>query len=359
MPNDHPTLSDKLESHRAGQKFKYAVITNKPSDDRKHMLDMLRSFKPSSRTEDLTLDQIPFVRLIGDVSKMSLTEAIGKDGMKGILDYTLIDCILIHFIPLDSFAEEKSVVTIQLNDFRKKEGTVARKCRVDSTMGYNVLFCLDFCVESRDLHRMTLSFSSDSRNFQEGVSWGAVKVVAQIKHSTAPTKSPLIDTMGVMLFSDTDLDEFQSDPRELDLVITPESLRKLREAKLRGEIENKTLPSDDKKEIVTARTVIGPDPGDLEVPELIEAMKEKHLLAERQRSAQSVNRARLQELKKEGSGSSEQQQVAESGGLEDLGSVGASEAFSGQDIEEEDADFGFGEVSNAELKPKKVLKFVD
>lgn len=273
MPGEHPSLSDKLDSHKAGTLFKYAVITNAPTEERSGMLSRLRSYRPPSRVENLALTDISPIRLIGETVNFPLSTAIGRDLLKEAHDFMLIDCVFVHFVPLDSFANDKSVVTIQINDFRKVRNTVSRVARIDNTMGYNVLFFLDYCVETRDANKITLSFSCPARDFQEGVSWGTVKVVAQIQFLSFPRRLPLIETSGVALLSDTDLDDFQCDPRELDLVLTPNAISRLRKAGQRGEIENLTLPRNDEVKMVTAKTILGENYDEDEVGSVIENMK--------------------------------------------------------------------------------------
>jgi len=277
MPSDHPGLSDKIDTHRKGNLFKYAVITNKPSEERSGFFSRLRTFKPQVQESVMTLSDIKAIRLIGEAVEFDLSMALSPSEMMKLGDYVLIDSILIHYIPLDSFANDKSVVTIQVNDFRKLGNSVARSCKVDSTMGYNILFTLDYCVEKRDIQRMTVSFANHSKEFQEGVAWGAVKIVAQIVGLSFPKRVPLVDTMGVMLFADSDLQPFECDPRSLDLIITPEALKRLRKLHEQGEIENKTIPSSDRKEITTARTIIEFDEEEEAVDSHIQKLKEMGL----------------------------------------------------------------------------------
>jgi hypothetical protein len=299
MPTNSQGLADKLDSHRSGTLFKYAVITNKPSDERQSMLSKLRSFKPQTKTVSHTLNDIPAVRLIGDFTELNLTQVLNPGVLGDGKDFLLIDCILVHFVPLDSFANDKSVVTVQVNDFRKTSNTVARTAKVDNTMGYNILFFLDYCVETKDASKMTLSFSCSTKEFQEGVSWGTVKVVAQLQLLSFPRRMPLVGTMGVMLLSDTDLDEFECDPREIDLVLTPEVIKRLKEANRRGEIENRTIAQSDRKEIMTAKTVLGEQYEQEDVGSVIGRMKEMALLKERQQVAQKTNKERLNKIQED------------------------------------------------------------
>lgn len=299
MPEYHPGLSDKIDSHRGGQLFKYAVITNKPSDERSEFFSKLRVFKPKVKERQVTLSDIPPIRLIGDSIEFDLTMALSKQDLAAMGEYILIDCVLIHYIPLDSFANDKSVVTIQMNDFRKIGSPAVRRCKVDSTMGYNILFTLDYCVEKVDIDKMTVSFANHSKDFQEGIAWGAVKVVAQVMGLSFPKRVPLVDTLGVMIFADTDLQAYECDPRELDLVITPESLKRMREMHERGEIENKTMPASDRKELSTARTVMDTG-GEFEpIDDKISKLREEGLKASREgQTVREVLKPKKSSLKK-------------------------------------------------------------
>jgi len=300
FPEDHPSLADKVESHRRGEIFKYAVITNAPSDERKNLFSRLKNYKPAAKVKTLTLNDIPAIRLVGNEVNFSLSDAVDAGFFKDAPDYVLVDCVFVHFVPLDSFANEKSTVTVQINDFRKISGTVARRQYIDNTMGYNMLFSLDYCVETRDINNLTLSFTCPMGDFQEGVAWAAVKVIMQVQFLSFPKRMPLTETLGCILFSDTDLDQFNCDPREFDMVITPNVLNELRKSNQRGEVENLTIAKQDKKETVTARTILGEALDDGEVESAIEKMKFLAVQRERQAAAQVENRRKLEEVMEKG-----------------------------------------------------------
>jgi hypothetical protein len=281
VTKDKVAMADKLDSHKAGTNFKYAVIGSAPSDERTGIMSRLRTYKAPSKVSNHTLSEIPAIRLLGDAVQFPMTDALKTPGGGGNGDYCLIDSVMIHFVPLDSFLNDKSVITIQLNDFRKISATAVRTARVDNTMAYNLLFSLDFCVETRDLDKMTLSFACPQKDFQEGVAWGAVKVVAQVAFLSFPKRLPVIETLAVAIFADTDLLEYDWDPREIDAVLTPQALKGLREANRRGEVENLTLPRDDKVDNTMARTVMGKTLEDSSAEEVISAMKKAALRAQR------------------------------------------------------------------------------
>nr|QYF49545.1 MAG: movement protein [Jiangsu sediment phenui-like virus] len=296
MPTKEPTLGGKVDSHRAGELFKYAVIANAPSTERVGLFDKLRSYKPASRVASLTLNDVPAIRMLGNEVNFPLKRAVQQNIFKGAEDFVLIDCVLVHFVPLDSLVNDKSVITVQINDFRKREGTTQRAAKIDNKMGYNILFSLDYCVETRDMDKMTLSFACPANDFQEGISWGTVKVVIQLQFLSFPRRMPLQETLGVMVMSDTDLDKYAYDPRMFDIVLTPDVLNELRGMKERGEIENLTVARDDKKELETARTILMPNGGNEEVGSIISRMKEMQLLKNRQDAAAIERRKKLQEM---------------------------------------------------------------
>lgn len=348
MPTEHQGLADKLDSHQSGTLFKYAVIANKPSEERKGLLSKLRSYKPQTKVKALTLNDIPAIRLVGDCTEMSLSQVLDPDLLRDEGDFVLIDCVLVHFVPLDSFANDKSVVTIQINDFRKITNTTVRTARVDNTMGYNILFFLDYCIEKRDFDRMVLSFTCGTKEFQEGVAWGTAKVIVQLQFLSFPRRMPLLDTMGVVLLSDTDLQEFECDPREIDLVLTPEVIKRLKQAKSRGEIENRTVAQDDLKPIVTARTVLGDDYQESEVGSMVSKMKEVALLNERQKMAKASVRNKLKSLAEGHQGSTDSSVPVVA--LDVLDGTRIKEDLDNRDAEEMKALEGLSEVSVGESR---------
>jgi hypothetical protein len=251
------SMADKLDSHKAGTPFKYAVIGNAPSEERKGVISRLKTYKAPAKSSNVNLSDIPAIRLTNDAVEFSMVDALKGTNVSSRESYCLIDSVLIHFVPLDSFLEDKSVVTVQMNDFRKTTNSAIRVARVDNTMAYNVLFCLDYCVETRDLSKMTLSFACPQKNFQEGISWGAVKVIAQVAFMSFPRRMPVIETLAVAIFADTDLQDYDWDPREFDAVLGPQALKGMKGAHKRGEIENLTIPRDDEVSHTVTRTIMG------------------------------------------------------------------------------------------------------
>jgi len=297
IPREHQSMTDKLDSHKSGSVFKYAVITNSPSSERSSMLSKLRSYRPQTKISTLTLAEIPNLRMVGDTIAFPLKSSMSQDILRTAEDYMLIDCVLVHFVPLDSFANDKSVITVQINDFRKTSNQTVRSAKIDNTMGYNILFYMDYCVETKDADRLVLSFACPCKDFQAGVAWGAVKVVAQVQFMSFPRRAPLVETAGVALLSDTDLDNFQCDPREIDLVLTPQAMIRMREANQRSEIENLTLPKDDKVEMITAKTILGDGYQVEDVGDAIGKMRELAIMKQRQENAKAENQKKLNSLK--------------------------------------------------------------
>jgi len=296
MPENILGLTDKLESHKAGTLFKYAVINNKPSDDRTNLMRRLRSFRAGSSVKDVTLNDISAILLREESTSFKLSEAYGVSKSEASGSFILIDSILVHYIPMDSFVCEQSVISIQVNDFRKVNGTCVRRANISSTMGYNLVFTLDYCVQAADLDRMTLSFQCEGQDFQQGTSWAAVKVVVQMRVLDFPQRAPLTDTSGCMIFADTDLEKYMTDPRQIDLVTTPEAMSILRNLHQRKEIENKTIPKNDKKELNTAKTAFssGDDSEDTN-----DSKGEDDMMNEwkrRQIAAKKTNLERLREI---------------------------------------------------------------
>lgn len=281
VSRNEASMADKLDHHRAGTLFKYAVIGNAPSAERTGIISRLKTYKAPSKISSLNLSDLLPIRLTGDAVEFSMLDALRGTNPAGREPYCLIDSVLIHFVPLDSFLNDKTVVTVQMNDFRKVVGTAVRVARIDNTMAYNLLFSLDFCVETVDLDKMRLSFACPQKDFQDGVSWGAVKVVAQVAFLSFPRRLPVIETLAVAIFADTDLLEYECDPRKMDAVLGPQALSGIRKAHERGEIENLTQPKDDRLVSGSARTIMG---GSLEdgTPEAaIATMKQAALMRAR------------------------------------------------------------------------------
>jgi len=277
-------LVDKLEAHPAGKMLKNVVISNEPPPDRELNIHRLRRFKPQNDFSKLTLSEVPEFDLSEEFMEFSIVEAMTSSQFSQLKPYVLVSDVFIHYIPLDSFYSVSSPVIFRLNDFRKVDDTCMREYPLTHSGGYNILMTLDYCVAKKDLHHLSLSISTSLSSFRKGSSWGAAKVLLTISHMDFPVKANIQETMGVLHLADSDLNEFISDPRSSDGVITPHALTLLRGHYKRGEIENVNLPRDDKKEVNLAKTLIDEDIESVNVRDLMSDMREQALRRERERS---------------------------------------------------------------------------
>jgi hypothetical protein len=289
MKHNYPaetfTLADKMDSHRKGNHFKYAVISNKPTEDQAGALGWLRNFRPNTKHETLRLAQIKPILLNSSYTELNLVDVIRGLGPMSELPFCMISEVFIHYVPLDTFLSRSAVVEISLTDGRRVDKVPIRRSTITSTAGYNILMCLDFCVETADLADMTLTFASHNNNFLEGKSWAMCKVIVGLDFFEIARRANIRETMAVLQWADSDLLDFVADPRFVDVVVTNESLRLLRQMHKSGDIENTYEPSNDAKEMITAATIIGMsgDPEEGTVPGRISLMKGAYYQQEQER----------------------------------------------------------------------------
>jgi hypothetical protein len=289
MKHNYPaetfTLADKMDSHRKGSHFKYAVVSNKPTEDQAGALGWLRNFRPNTKHDTLRLSQIKPILLNSSYTELNLVDVIKEMGTMSELPFCMISEVFIHYVPLDTFLSRSSVVEISLTDGRRVDKVPIRRSTITSTAGYNILMCLDFCVETKDLADMTLTFASHNNNFLEGKSWAMCKVIVGLDFFEIARRANIRETMAVLQWADSDLLDFVADPRFVDVVVTNESLRLLRLMHKSGDIENTYEPSNDAKEMITAATIIGMsgDPEEGTVPGRISLMKGAYYQQEQER----------------------------------------------------------------------------
>jgi len=274
-------LVDRMEAHRAGTYMKNVVISNAPPPDRELNLARLRTFKPQNDMVKMTLSDIEPFDLTKEYHEFPFTNALTEDQLKSLNKYTLISDIFIHYMPLDTFFSESSPVNFFVNDFRKVQDTTVRYFPLTHSGGYNILMSLDFCVRTQDLNLLTLSISTNLSTFRKGVAWSSVKVILTLIHMEFPIKTNMQETMGVLHLADSDLQDFVSDPRGSDGVITPEALHLMKNAYKRGDVENVLTAKDDRKEINPDRTVFMPQNQDVNARDLLQSLREQHLSKER------------------------------------------------------------------------------
>jgi hypothetical protein len=289
MKHNYPaetfTLADKMDSHRKGNHFKYAVVSNKPTEDQAGALGWLRNFRPNTKHDTLRLSQIKPILLNSSYTELNLVDVIKEMGTMSELPFCMISEVFIHYVPLDTFLSRSAIVEISLTDGRRVDKVPIRRSTITSTASYNILMCLDFCVETTDLADMTLTFASHNNNFLEGKSWAMCKVIVGLDFFEIARRANIRETMAVLQWADSDLLDFVADPRFVDVVVTNESLRLLRLMHKSGDIENTYEPSNDAKEMITAATIIGMsgDPEEGTVPGRISLMKGAYYQQEQER----------------------------------------------------------------------------
>lgn len=286
---EEESLASKLERHRAGQLFKYAVISTPPPPDRSSILSKVRNYKPKSDIVQSSLDDLPAINLIDNFTEFRMSAAIGNSVIKNLPPYTIITDVLVHYMPMDTFFAVSHPLQIQINDFRKNEGTTVRHYELTDKGAYNILFCLDYSTMTSDLDDLSLSFSCNANDFKKGKAWAAVKVIVRMMHTSFPQKSNLQETMGVTLWAHSDLEDYVTDPTSMDGLITGEALKLLKESYRRGDIEDLVTPRDNKKQLNVARTVVGESGGGLHPDLLMDTMKEQALQMERKKNVQVDN----------------------------------------------------------------------
>lgn len=283
FPAERMSMADRLESHQRGSLFKYAVVTSEPPKNRSFIMDRLRTYRPPNDHLNARLDDLPPLLLNDEYTEVDLYQAIPDKKLGTRKPFCMIADIFIHYVPMDTFMSTQSTVEFMLTDGRKLEENVVRHASISSNLGYNILFTLDYCVETSDLPDMKLSISRHVSQFKKGKSWAMCKVLIGMDFYDIAKRSNVQESLAVAQFAESDLMDFMTDPRGADSVITGEVLRQLKLAYKNNDIENLTKPSDNMKKMSQAATIVGTgmSMGDLPAGDVITAMKAKALANER------------------------------------------------------------------------------
>lgn len=292
-------LVDRFESHRAGTYMKNVVISNKAPPERELNLSRLRTFKAENEFARISLNDIAPFDLSSEFTDIPITQALPEGILINQKPYVLVSDIFIHYMPMDTFFSTSFVVDFFINDFRKVENVAVRHFPLSHTGGYNILFSLDYCVRTIDLKYLTLSISTSLNSFKKNIAWASVKTNVSLTFMDFPIKTSMQETMGVLHLSDSDLQDYVSDPRHSDGVITPEAFKLLRQAHKRGDIEKMNQNVDDRKEIDQAKTTFEKQDGTVAVSDLMRDMRENALRMQREQNQSSSSEPRQSSMKKQ------------------------------------------------------------
>jgi hypothetical protein len=253
------SMLDRIDAHQKGRLFKNAIISNEPPSDRDLHMSRLRTFKEMNDFRSIHLDKIKPIHLNGRFTHLDLVDAIGEDKMSHSKEFCLVSDVFIHYIPLDTFYGVHYPVEVNLNDHRKIRSSTVRWFKMSHSIGYNILFTMDYCMATKDLNKLALDFSTALDVFKEGTTWGVAKIIVSLTFMDFPVKLNFQEVMAVMHLSDSDLRDFISDPQGLDAVMSSETLKRMKQLHKQGEIENVNEPRDDRIQLNTAKTGVGSD----------------------------------------------------------------------------------------------------
>lgn len=289
FPEFSMTLKDRIQSHRGGSLFKYAVISSKPPKNAGVILDRLRTFKPPIQHEMIRIDDLPPLLLKDDYLKVDLSRSLQSIRQRSSLPFCMITDVFIHYVPLSSFYSKGSTLNVEIIDNRILEESVVRRASVTRNASYNILMSLDYCIETKDLGLIDLSFTTHNSQFKKGLSWGMAKILVGLNFFDVAQRFNIQETLAVIQWSESDLQDFVTDPKFTDVVITPEALKQLKERFRAGEIEDLTNPRDDEMIVNTAATIIGQSGGSGRSPAnaVMEIMRRKAKMQSTKESEES------------------------------------------------------------------------
>jgi len=256
FPEDTYSLVDRMDSHQKGRKVKYAVISTAPVADQSGALSWLRGFKPRNEKANALLDNIPPLNIQGEFACVDLEKAIRNTMSTEMKEYCLIAEVFVHYVPLIPFQSNSQAVDICIRDDRYMEPRIVRQARISGNVSYNILMSMDYCFLTSDLRDFKLTFGSHQKSLKEGKVWGMAKVIVGLSFFDMAIKNNVRETMAVIQWADSDLHDYVADPTKVDMLVTAEGYRRLKERYNSGELENTTEAEDDLMGMVTAATVI-------------------------------------------------------------------------------------------------------
>lgn len=277
FPDDTYSLIDRMDSHQKGRRFKYAVISTQPVADQSGALNWLRGYKPKNEKANVLLDDISPLNISGEFAYVDLEQALRGYGEESRKEYCLISDVFVHYVPLIPFQSNSQAVDICIRDDRYAEPRIVRQARISGNVSYNILMSLDYCFQTKDLSDFKLTIACHQKSLKDGKTWAMARVIVGLSFFTMAVKNNVRETMAVIQWADSDLQEYVTDPTRIDMLVTAEGYKRLKQRKAAGELENTTEPEDDLMGMVTAATVINGTKSSKDAPVsgLVQLMKSR------------------------------------------------------------------------------------
>lgn len=269
-PEEKETMTDYIQSHKAGDIFPYLAITGKEEESKDNRLARLRSFVspygkavvPETRINGVILDVLQGSLHVSDLkehtdsTKLSSAQKKQNRRFKDLephnfnKPYLQIRRITGEFVPLLSGTSDYTDLVFSLYDERLLEHQVivqSNKMPTNSS-GIFELSC-DYCIPITDLRQLSLRYELARPIMREGFQWGTVSLAISLCESDTPHLTPKVEAMAIVRAPYTSMEPQLVDPDHKDVTYTAAQIAKFREMYMQGDVADNDEPKKERSKV--------------------------------------------------------------------------------------------------------------
>jgi hypothetical protein len=239
-------LSDLVAKHKAGDRFQYLALTGGESETYEARMRRMVTFRPRVSKKLIPLDQLPHIKLVKDAENLCLTDILPKKGE----EYTRIHAVSGYFAPTVSVMAKFSRVKVALMDSRFDPPAEVQSVTMNTNMDAKIELSMDYCIPRSSSDKLGLMIVREQATMSYGEQWGALQAQIQLEECSFPYMSDMKRVVGILGPTASALEDYEVNPNVLDITMTENNRRMLRELYQQGDIADEGDPIIEKKKAI-------------------------------------------------------------------------------------------------------------
>jgi hypothetical protein len=232
-----------IAKHKPGDRFQYLALTGGDSETYEARMRRMITFRPRVSKSMIPVNDLPHIKLVNDSETLPLTKILPKKSE----DYIRIHQASGYFAPLVSVMAKFSKVKIALMDSRFDPPAEVQSITLNSNMDAKVELSMDYCIPRTAVDKLNIVITREQAVMSFGEQWAAIQMQVMIEVSSFPYMSDMKRVVGILGPTASALEEYEVNPNMLDITMTENNRRQLREFYQAGDIADEGEPVKIKK----------------------------------------------------------------------------------------------------------------
>lgn len=242
MPEGERGFSDVLDTYVPETRFQYVALTGKDNETAEARVRRLITLKPKTSKTIIPMSQIPKLRLIEESEQFSLEMAIPKKGKP----YIRLASVTVVYVPLMSSLSGFTKVKASLIDTRLIHNQEVQSVKFSTNLTNKHEMTLDYCIPRESASKLVINFSREQAIMETGEQWGACQLMLQIEESDFPYQMNFKEVAAMNAIPSAVLENYNVNPNHLDVAITNNHKKVLRDIYENGDLADEMEPIVDK-----------------------------------------------------------------------------------------------------------------